>query len=356
MTLATDWGGAPPTEWANRFGFATAEFHARIPSTNDRARALVRAGRPRPILVVASRQSDGKGRHGRRWASDSPLGLWFSVALPGDHDPAHPVPLRAGLAAALAVESLAPELAAGLKWPNDLVVRPEGRKFGGVLCERAAGATIVGVGLDLNHDPSDFPAELGDRATSVRAETGRRLSRADVLKAVLTRLDAIRAPAAAIPPDELEAINARSVLAGRSAVANGVARAPSGGQRAVEAVQVVCGSVLADGELEMRAAQGETLRLVAGSLVLDPPPARPRRADHVVPEARQVAPPRARRRRASRVAPEARQADPPPARPRRAGHVAPEARRMAPPAGPRRRAPASEDGPPPGPASAGAAP
>ena len=154
------WGGAPQAEWASRFGFATAEFHARIPSTNDRARALACAGRPRPVLVVASRQSGGKGRHGRRWASDSPLGLWFSVALPGAHDPAHPVPLRAGLAAALALESLAPELDAGVKWPNDLVAGPERRKLGGVLCERAAGATIVGVGLDLNHDPSDFPPQL----------------------------------------------------------------------------------------------------------------------------------------------------------------------------------------------------
>lgn len=337
MTLATHWGGAPQAEWANRFGFATAEFHVRIPSTNDRARSLVRAGRPRPILVVASRQSGGKGRHGRHWASDSPLGLWFSVALPGDHDPAHPVPLRAGLAAVLAVESLVPELDAGLKWPNDLVVRPEGRKFGGVLCERAAGATIVGIGLDLNHDPSDFPAKLGDRATSVRAETGRRLSRAEVLETVLARLEAIRAPAAAIPPDELEAINARSVLAGRSMVANGVARAPSGGQRMVEAVRVVCGPVLADGALEMRTAEGETLRLVAGSLVLAPPPARSR---HV-----------------GRVTPEARQADPPPARSCRADHAVPEARQMAPPlARPRRRAFASEHGLPPGPASPGAAP
>lgn len=274
------WGGAPPAEWASRFGFATAEFHARIPSTNDRARALVRAGRPRPILVVASRQSGGKGRQGRRWASDSPLGLWFSAALPGDHDPAHPVPLRAGLAAALAVESLAPGLAAGLKWPNDLVAGPEDRKFGGVLCERAAGATIVGIGLDLNQDPSDFPAQLAGRATSVRAETGRRLSRAEALEAVLARLDACRAPAAAIPPGELEQINARSVLAGRDAVASGVARAPSGEQRAVEAATVVCGPVRADGALEMRAAGGETLRLVAGSLVLAPSPARRRPGAH----------------------------------------------------------------------------
>lgn len=273
--LLAEWGGATAAEWASRFGFATAEFHARIPSTNDRARALVRAGRPRPALVVASRQSGGKGRHGRRWVSDSPLGLWFSVALPGARDPADPVPLRAGLAAALAVESLAPGLAAGLKWPNDLVAGPEHRKFGGVLCERAAGATIVGIGLDLNHRRSDLPAHLADRATSALVETGRRLSRAATLEALLVRLDACRLPAASIPPEELAQVNARSVLAGRGAFASGVACAPSGEQRAVEALPVVCGRVLADGSLELRTAVGETLRLVAGSLVPAPPPGRP---------------------------------------------------------------------------------
>ncbi len=272
---AAEWGGLATAEWARRFGYATAEFHARVPSTNERARALALAGRPLPVLVVASRQSAGRGRRGRRWASDSPLGLWFTVAVAGGRGPTEPVPLRAGLAAALAVESLAPGLAVRLKWPNDLLAGPEGRKFGGVLCERAGGATIVGIGLDLNHGPGDLPAHLAGRATSVRAETGRRLARGDVLRTVLAALAVRLRPEPSIPPGELAELNARSFMAGRRASASGVASTPSGEARAVEALPVVCGPILADGALQLRSRDGGTLRLVAGSVTPAPSSARP---------------------------------------------------------------------------------
>ncbi len=263
--LLAQWGGLSAAQWAGRFGLATVELHARVGSTNDRARALVREGRPLPALVVACRQSGGRGRRGRRWESDSPLGLWFTVALAGRrHGPSDPVSLRAGLAAALAVESVAPGLAIRIKWPNDLMAGA--RKLGGVLCERAGKAVVAGIGLNLGHRPADLPEAIFARATSVRIETGRPVRRGPVLQAVLRRLEVLQRPAPVIPPPELAQLEARSFLAGRRLSVSGLVRTSSGAKRKVEALPALAGSLRPGGELEVRAEDGETLHLVAGTV------------------------------------------------------------------------------------------
>ena len=262
--LLAHWGGLSANQWAKRFRFPTVELHARIGSTNDRARVLVQARQPLPALVVACRQSGGKGRRGRRWESDSPLGLWFTVALAGRHGPQDPISLRAGLAAALAIESAAPGLAVQVKWPNDLMAGT--RKLGGVLCERTGQTVLAGIGVNLGHRPSDLPEALSARATSVRIETGRPLERGRALQAVLRALEALRRPARALSPEELAQLNARSFLAGRRLWASGVVRAPCGGERAVQALPALGGAVQPGGELEIRGEDGETLHWIAGTV------------------------------------------------------------------------------------------
>lgn len=121
-----------------------------VDSTQDVAREAVRQGAAGPVLVVAQRQSGGRGRRGRRWLHASG-GLAFTLAieLPRDAPPAWAT-MAAALGAARAIEVYT-GIALGIKWPNDLV--HGGRKVGGVLAEAHGPWSLVGVGLNVNSSP-----------------------------------------------------------------------------------------------------------------------------------------------------------------------------------------------------------
>lgn len=264
-SLLGSWEGRSAEAWVRRLSVATAEFHARIGSTSDRARALVAEGRRRPAVVVADRQSAGRGRRGRRWVSDTPLGLWFTMVCDGDAGGAAAVPLRVGLGVARGLESVLPGLRVGIKWPNDLMVGE--RKLGGLLCERAGGAVLAGVGLNLNHAPGDLPAGLRTPATSARAASGLRVSRGRALAAIVDRLpEAWARSGASIPARELAELEARSSLRGRRLSVDGVVRHSSERPRAVEALAATAGNIRPDGALEVRDAAGTRLEVIAGSV------------------------------------------------------------------------------------------
>lgn len=282
----TRWEGQDVQEWARRLGAPTAEFHARIDSTNDRARELVRAGLPLPALVVADRQSAGRGRRGRRWESDTPLGLWLTVAVAtAPSSTAHILPLRIGLAVARALESLVPDLRLAIKWPNDLTAG--GGKLGGVLCERVGDALLAGIGLNLAHSRADLPPGLETPATSVLLETGQRLSRGRALPSVWTAATAAcrtsapngalaptgalapsgaPSPSDALAPTERAALDRRSPLLGRRVVVDGVVLGPQGDARSVRSLSAVAGGLAPDGSLHVRDDQGVAARLVTGSV------------------------------------------------------------------------------------------
>ncbi|MBM3307297.1 MAG: biotin--[acetyl-CoA-carboxylase] ligase [Candidatus Eisenbacteria bacterium] len=168
---------------------------ASVGSTNTELRALADAGEPEGTVLVADEQTAGRGRAGRPWFSPAGRGLWFSFLL----RPNRPAAEVAGLsvATALSVASAlrgAPGVDARVKWPNDIVVG--GRKLGGVLLEsrQAAGgaveSVIVGVGINVNVAPDEFPAEIALSATSLSTLLGRRVSRQETLRSLLERLDA----------------------------------------------------------------------------------------------------------------------------------------------------------------------
>ncbi len=167
-----------------------------VPSTNDAARELVRAGAAHGTVVVAEEQSRGRGTKGRPWHSPRGRGLYASFLLrwdaaggPGESFPL--LPLAAGLAAADAILETA-GVEARLKWPNDLVHGR--RKLGGILTEGvfrpgAPGHAVVGIGLNVNHEEADFPADLRTAATSVRLITGRAADIEDLLAGLCRRLE-----------------------------------------------------------------------------------------------------------------------------------------------------------------------
>lgn len=151
----------------------TVEHVPEIDSTNTELMRRARTGRTDAVLLVADRQTAGRGRLGRGWVSTPGASLTFSLGLP--LAPAD----WAGLSLAVGV-SLAESLHSRvqLKWPNDLWV--DDRKLGGILIETAAFAdgsraaqryAIVGVGLNLLPRPGDGmatpPAALAELQAGV---------------------------------------------------------------------------------------------------------------------------------------------------------------------------------------------
>jgi len=165
--------------------------HEELSSTIDAARAAAESGCPEGTVILAARQTAGRGRQGRSWASPQG-GLWLSVVL----RPQLPIRKlwRLGLAAAVAAaEAIEQEagLAVGLKWPNDLVVKE--RKLGGLLLDSHPGPpgfAILSLGLNVNVAAGSFPDEVRPRATSILIETGRELPLEEMLHAFLARLAA----------------------------------------------------------------------------------------------------------------------------------------------------------------------
>ena len=259
------WEGRSPEAWAHRLSVATVEVHARLGSTSDRARAVAAEQGRRPFVVVADRQSAGRGRRGRHWESDTPLGLWFTVAVDAAAGGVSVLPLRVGLKVALGLESVVPGLRVEIKWPNDLMAG--GGKLGGVLCERAGRAVLAGVGLNLNHAREELPFGLETPATSVLVAGGLRVSRARVLARVFDVLSEVWVrPRDSIPCAELAELEARSAVRDRRLAIDGVVGGSSGRPLAVRGLAVTGGSIRPDGTLAVWGDDGRRLRVIAGSI------------------------------------------------------------------------------------------
>ncbi len=162
-------------------------------STNDVIEKLARDGVKEGVVVFAESQTHGRGRLGRKWMSPAKRGLWFSILLRPDLRPQEATRLTVASATALrraiqAQTSLKP----AIKWPNDILV--QGRKVAGVLTELSAELdhikhVILGIGVDVNLNTGDFPAELRRVATSLKAELGRSVARPELAVGILRELD-----------------------------------------------------------------------------------------------------------------------------------------------------------------------
>ncbi len=163
-------------------------------STNDIVERLARDGVPEGVVVFAESQTKGRGRLGRKWVSPSGRGLWFSLLLRPPWPPSQVTQITITAAVSLSravsrVTGIYPEI----KWPNDLL--HDGKKFAGILTELSAEPemvrhVVVGIGMDVNVDEADFPEDVRELATSLRAVTGRAVDRARLATQILRELDA----------------------------------------------------------------------------------------------------------------------------------------------------------------------
>jgi BirA family biotin operon repressor/biotin-[acetyl-CoA-carboxylase] ligase len=166
-----------------------------VGSTNDEARELGRAGAQHGALVVAERQTAGRGRRKRHW--DSPGGgLYVSVLMrpPAGQEFAYAAGIQ--LAAGIAIgEMAAPALAEDVElvWPNDVYCR--GQKIAGVLVEaestgRGMDFLVCGMGVNVNQAAEEFSPELRGQAASLRSLSGTSFDRQALLVRLLHTLEA----------------------------------------------------------------------------------------------------------------------------------------------------------------------
>lgn len=180
---------AGPSSW-------TAFVHLdEVDSTNLEVARRVRDGAPAGMVMVADRQTAGRGRNGREW-QDVPGGnLSVSVATGIPGEAATLVPLAAGLAAGDALKRAG--VTVELKWPNDLLARGDDgqrRKIGGILADahdlRPDGPAflVIGIGIDLDWRGKDRTGEAAGW-TSVAEELEGDVDRWQVLHDLLRALE-----------------------------------------------------------------------------------------------------------------------------------------------------------------------
>ncbi|HXU35333.1 MAG TPA: biotin--[acetyl-CoA-carboxylase] ligase [Blastocatellia bacterium] len=162
-----------------------------VASTNDLARELAASDAVEGLCVIAREQTAGRGRQGRLWSSPPGEGLYLSLILRPQINAADSgmVTLAAavGVAEALRLDF---EVPADIKWPNDVLV--SGRKICGILVESAVQNdqlqfAVMGIGVNIAQ--ASFPDDLGNSATSLLLETGRRIEPEDFARPMLERIE-----------------------------------------------------------------------------------------------------------------------------------------------------------------------
>ena len=166
-------------------------FYEETDTTNNRARELALEGASEGTLVVAEKQTAGRGRRGKVWESPLGTGIWMSLVLRPQIAPteASVLTLLCGLATAEAIEAET-GLSAGIKWPNDILIN--GKKAVGILtemdCEMSEVHFVIpGIGINVN--TASFPPEIAEIATSLYLECGKTVSRRRLVHKVLERLE-----------------------------------------------------------------------------------------------------------------------------------------------------------------------
>ena len=229
---------------AQTLGLPRVDLYATISSTMDAAHALGALGEAAGTLILADRQTAGRGRKGKSWQSRPGAGIWLTLLeRPIDESGLAVLSLRAGIAAARALDAFADDVVL-LKWPNDLYVR-EG-KVGGILVEarwRAGRPDWVAIGIGVNVErPPGLAAAVGLRPGTTR------------LHVLAMLVPAVRAAVRSGPLDSAELVEyaQRDFARGR--------RCSSPGEGVVE-------GVTPDGELAVRTPDG-LVHHRAGSLIL----------------------------------------------------------------------------------------
>lgn len=148
------------------------EVHDTVTSTNAIARERAADGEAEGLTVIASAQTEGRGRKGRSFFSPDGTGIYMSLLLRPDA-PAE-IALRITTVAAVSVCQAIERLCdrqPGIKWVNDIFI--DGRKVCGILTETALASggrleyAVLGIGVNALEPEGGFPEEIRNIAGSV---------------------------------------------------------------------------------------------------------------------------------------------------------------------------------------------
>lgn len=235
---------------------------AETGSTNDSAMQRGRQGASGGLVIFAERQTAGRGRFGRAWASASHRGLWFSLllrpTLPYSAWPRLTTWAAVSLAATIE-NSLG--LPAAIKWPNDIYLT--GRKIAGILAESGVDVNgqpfaVVGIGVNVNQNVGDFPPELAGKAASLGMVTERFIDRPTLAANLLRELDLRFSQLTSAFPEMIAEAARRSLLLGRWVQI----------QSGHNLIEGRAEELDPDGQLLLRANDGTLHRLSAGEVTV----------------------------------------------------------------------------------------
>jgi len=206
---ATTYDGMTAAELKAKLGVPRIDIYDSIGSTMDAAHAAAEAGAPAGTLIIADRQTAGRGRGGRRWASASGAGLWLTlIERPTDPKALDVLSLRLGIHLAPVLDVFTGRHVE-IKWPNDLYVG--GGKLAGILSEarwQDERPSWVAIGLGIN---VQVPAEIPD-AAGLQPHA----SRADLLLGIMPALRAAVRQRGALTEAELEEYAHRDMARGHT--------------------------------------------------------------------------------------------------------------------------------------------
>ena len=241
-------------------GRSIAAFR-EIDSTNEEAKRRAQQGAPHGSVFVAERQLGGKGRLGRVWVSPPKTGLWFTILLRPEEVPSQVagITLLTGLAVCRAIRA-ATGCGAMIKWPNDIVIG--GRKVCGILTEMSAEIdrvhyAVVGIGINVNN--GDFPPELSVKATSLRMETGKPVSRVRLLQRILEEFERLY--------DDYDKENQPFFLQDYKSLCVTLGRTV-GASRGREKITGTAVDITPDGELVVRLENGDLFQINSGEVTV----------------------------------------------------------------------------------------
>jgi len=170
-------------------------YFPELESTNivAKEKALHRAeGIDEGTLIIAERQSTGKGRLGREWFS--PVGgIWLSIILYPQLSPSYisRITLMTAVAAVKSIK-ICTQIESQIKWPNDILINE--KKVCGILTEMSAELDIinwvvVGIGINVNIDHQDFPEDIQKNTISLKEILGKKVLRVKLVQTFLQEFE-----------------------------------------------------------------------------------------------------------------------------------------------------------------------
>lgn len=230
-------------------------YFDEIDSTNAEARRMAEQGKNTPALIVADRQSAGRGRMGRSFFSPVGTGIYMSLLIEVKSDE---LPAAVSLTSAAAVAVIrATDKYTGkktlIKWVNDILL--DGKKVCGILAESftAHGKSYVCIGIGINTSTKDFPDDISNIAGSVNTS-----DRASICESVCCELYDLYLEILASDKSYIEEYRSRSAVIGREItyIQNG------------KSTNAIALDIDGDGALTVKHSDGTEARLFSGEISL----------------------------------------------------------------------------------------